>query len=108
MNSTILSILNLVAASQGFVADIVLYYLGNDQLEELVKNPEDFTEDVEFNAYTPISSSVRGYVDCPVEEQKTLQDSGNIQYSKDTEVEISGPPHRIIIPKISIDKFNKK
>lgn len=108
MNSTILSILNLVAASQGFVADIVLYYLGNDQLEELVRNPDDFTEDVEFNAYTPISQSVSGYVDQPEEEQKTLQDSGGIQYGKDAGTKISGQAHRIIIPKISIDKFRKK
>lgn len=108
MNSTILSILNLVAASQGFVADIVLYYLGNDQLEELVRNPEDFTEDVVFNAYAQMSPTVNGYVDYPEDEPKTLQDSGTIQYGKDVNTESAGQLHRIIIPKICIDKFKKK
>lgn len=47
--SVVLNMLNLVNASQGFVADIVAYYAKSDKLIALTKDIEAFTLNVEIN-----------------------------------------------------------
>jgi len=107
MNSTILSILNLVAASQGFVADIVSYYLGNEKLLDLVKSPENFTEDMALNPHTPISALVDGCKDLTEVGNRTLQDSNRVQNEDKIADEKSTSQHKITISRSSLDKFCK-
>lgn len=54
--SVVLNMLNLVNASQGFVADIVSIYAESSKLIELSKNVESFTVNLELN-----SSPDKGY-----------------------------------------------
>ncbi len=111
MNSTVLSLLNLVAASQGFVADIVYYYINDSALCELVNSPEDFTIDLEISQAMPSGRITAGYDIYNDGEARELHDDNTPAYGKEQEEE-SVPTqetsvHRIKISSLSWGKFNK-
>ncbi len=111
MNSTVLSLLNLVAASQGFVADIVYYYINDSALCELVHNPEDFTIDLELNPSIVPEGITSSYEIKTEENVHKLQDSGSIAYDNTQEDAIVTTQetsiHKIKISSSSWGKFNK-
>lgn len=111
MNSTVLSLLNLVAASQGFVADIVYYYINDPALCELVRNPEDFTIDLELNQLIIPEGVPPGYETKTEDDGRELRDSGSIAYNnvqEDTTVTTQETSvHKIKISSSSLGKFNK-
>ena len=108
MNSTILSILNLVAASQGFVADLVSYYIGDESLLEILGSPDDFTENIQLNEYIAPSSNFQGLHQEAKDESTTINDGPSIHYGSTYDNETKPMPHRIVISRSSIDKFSKK
>ena len=108
MNSTILSILNLVAASQGFVADLVSYYIEDESLLELLGSPDDFTENIQLNEYIAPSSHFQGFHQEAKDESTTFNDGPSIHYGSTYDNETKPMPHRIVISRSSIDKFSKK
>lgn len=112
MNSTVLSLLNLVAASQGFVADIVYYYINDSVLCELVDNTEDFTIGLEVNQSVATEGLTAGYDTINEEKGQELHDDNQVTYGSkqedDTTAVRETSVHRIIISSSSWGKFNKK
>lgn len=112
MNSTILSLLNLVAASQGFVADIVYYYINDSVLCELVNNPADFTIGLELNQQQNSDDFVSSYNITNNEACRTLNDfdqiNGNNESVDTPIITHDSSVHKIKISYTSLGKFNKK
>lgn len=112
MNSTILSILNLVAASQGYVADIVGCYLNDSYLRDLVANVYDFTVGLDLPSpdqqVAPVP--VSGYT--LQEEKKGELCEPSPQYGElkgeDDVVVSETSVHKIRISSTSFGKFNDK
>ena len=112
MHSTILSILNLVAASQGYVADIVGYYLNDNSLRDLVTNVYEFTVDLDLPASntSAVTAGVSGY-DQRDEVTETLCEPSPMYGKQESEEEIivsDSTSHKIRISSASFGKFNDK
>lgn len=112
MHSTILSILNLVAASQGYVADIVGYYLNDSSLRDLVTNVYDFTVDLDLPAsnLSVVTAVVSGY-DQRDEVTETLGEPSFMYGNQENGGEIivsESTSHKIKISSASFGKFNDK
>ena len=104
--------MSLVAASQGYVADIVGYYLNDSSLRDLVTNVYDFTVGLDLPAsnLSVVTAVVSGY-DQLGEVTETLCEPSSMYGNQENEGEIivaESTSHKIKISSASFGKFNDK
>lgn len=113
-HSTILSTLNLVANSQGYVADIVDYYISDDTLSELTSDVLNFTIDLQINicdaeSIDAIESSNITPTSEELEANTELANTPNSNSAANAaQATSTSEVHKIKISSTSFGKFNEK